>query len=241
MTSEFLSDFLDDLDRDIAKDEGKELQERLQELQLDHEKLMKSVEGLCSGTDFTTPEGLYTDAGWYHRCAKEKGIMKEAMQISVEWNLDDFFCRVLVKQIPTRVSRALRLDPLVISEYPEGPVNTYLCEATRANLLGLFIASVALSRSALEQALEEKVPKLIQPEKEEKLKMLIKAAELSKLLQGDLLYLADQARKAANKVVHGKACDESGAFDILIKTREVVRSLYSSSQNPHAPRRSSQK
>ena len=230
-TSEMLIEVLNDYDRDTAK---KELQER----KLEYEELMKSVEGLCSGTPLTF---MGFPSAVIQKLLRQGGMTRKIAEGLLEGRLDDCFSVALLKQIPTMVSRALRLDPLVISEYPKGPVNTYLREATRAYLLGLFIASVALSRSALEQALEEKIPKGLQTDsKEEKLKKLIKAAELSKLLPGDLLYLADQARKAANKVVHGKPCDESGTFDILIKTREVVRSLYSRSKKPNAPHRSSQ-
>ena len=220
MASEYLIWILNDWERSEAERDKKELQEIQQERKLKHEELMKAVEGLCSGTPFSALGWSSEVVEFLRRSGRDREFLEGA--------LDDCLCWVLLNQIPTMVSRALQMDPLVVSEYPEGPVNVYLREATRAYLLGLFIASVALSRSALEQALEGKVPKGLQTDtKEEKLKKLIKAAELSKLLEGDLLCLADEARKSANKVVHGKMCSESETFDILIKTRKVVRSLYS--------------
>ncbi|MCH8268654.1 MAG: hypothetical protein IH846_14145 [Acidobacteria bacterium] len=205
ITSEFLIDILNDEDRLDVEREKKELPEILQERKLKHEELMKSVEGLCSGTPLSVLGWPSAEVEIFRRTDIGRDILESL--------LDDCFCFTLVNQIPTMVSRALRMDPLVISEYPEGPVNIYLREATRAYLLGLFIASVALSRSALEQALEEKVSKGLQTDsKEERLKKLIKAAELLKLLRGENLYLADQVRKQANKVVHGRPCKEGEAF-----------------------------
>ena len=206
---------------------GQQSKEEIKETEALYTELIEDVEGICTGTAFRL-----------HDFAKSPDIKLRGLLESV---FDTSFCYNLVKRVPGMVSRALRLEPLVVSDPPQRHVNLYLREATRAYLLGLFMASVALSRSALEQALEEKVPKGLQTDsKEEKLKKLIKAAELSKLLKGDLLCLADGARKSANKVVHGETCSESKAFDILIKTREVVRSLYSRSNNPNAPHRRSQ-
>jgi len=69
----------------------------------------------------------------------------------LEWSLDDQYSRTLVKQIPKIVRRAQQLEPMYVKKTLQGPVETYLREATRAYLFGLFQASVALSRSALEK------------------------------------------------------------------------------------------
>ncbi len=187
-TSEFLIDILNDFDRSDAESEKKQLKEILQKHQLEDEELMKSVEGLCSGTPLSV-------LGWPSAAVeflRPTGLAREILESS----LDHCFCRTLVKQIPTMVSRALRLEPLVISEYTKGSVNVYLREATRTYLLGLFIASVALSRSTLEQALEEKVSKVLQTDsKEGNLKKLVDTAGLEKLLHGDLLCLAHRSTK----------------------------------------------
>lgn len=221
-TSQYLLEFLNDFDRD-ARSDSRPLQELLEERQLDYKELMNAVEGVCTGTSSTTY------ATYYHDWVRQNyWIKSDIIREFAEMGLDDCYCRSLLKQIPTMVSRALRLDPVLVNEYPKGPVNIYLREATRSYLLGLFIASVALSRSALEQALEEKVPKLLQTDYKEKLQMLINAAGLAKLLQGDVLSFAHRARIAANKIVHGQACKESEAFDILITIRKVVGELYAS-------------
>lgn len=206
------------------------LKAELEREESERKELLQAVEGIFTGKRHFIHDWMSGKSPDWIQQIEDPSLRQRVFQSQREHaqsTLDDCFCRILIKQIPKMVSRALRLEPLVVSEFPREPVNVYLREATRAYLLGLFIASVALARSALEQALEEKVPKLLHTESKDKMKMLIKAAERSKLLEADILCLADEARKQANKVVHGKACKETEAFDILIKTRRVVHALYS--------------
>src|SRR5260370_39520656 len=126
------------------------------------------------------------------------------------------------------VKRALKPETLFIKKPIEGPVEIYIREATRAYLFGLFQASVALTRSALEQSLKENLraeaPMLAQTDK---LLSLWKGAELSKSLDDSLLQFAHEVRKIANTVLHGTPCGEQAACDMLIKTRKVSDALYS--------------
>lgn len=143
------------------------------------------------------------------------------------WGLDDRYTRTLINEVPRIVQRALKLEPLFIEERFEGPPEIYLRESTRAYLLGLFQGSVALSRSAVESALGEilrrKAPILVQ---DDQLFSLIKAAELSKLLEPDLLQFAHEVRRMANDVLHGTPCQDQDAFDALAKTRKILSTLY---------------
>ena len=75
---------------------------------------------------------------------------------SAVWCLDDCFSRVMVSEIPNMVSRALKLQPVMTDKQAQVAENTFIQEATRCYIFGLFLASVALSRSALEHALQTK-------------------------------------------------------------------------------------
>ncbi len=55
---------------------------------------------------------------------------------------------------------------------------------------------------------------------------LVRAAAMSKLLEPTLQPFADEIRRSANDVLHGTPCGEQDAFDLLIKTRKVLGSLY---------------
>ena len=145
----------------------------------------------------------------------------------LEYGLDDYYSRHFLDEVPKIVKRALKLEPLFIKKPIEGPVEIYIREATRAYLFGLFQASVALTRSALEQSLKENLrteaPMLAQTDE---LLSLLKRAELSKSLDGSLLQFAHEVRKSANAILHGTPCGDQAAFDMLIKARKVIDALY---------------
>ncbi len=213
-TSTWLRSLLADAESGLGREE-------LNEMRLDREKLMESVEGLWNGPDSTA----FTILALLKQFKRDE--LTQNARARAGWALDDCLCCTLLERIPTMVSRALQLEPLAAGGDARPSVNVYLREGTRAYLFGLFNASVVLCRSALEQALVHKVPEVLQAHsKEEHLKKLIRAAELSKVLQGDLLRLADEARRFANNVVHGQTCKEKEASDMLSKTRRVVTELY---------------
>jgi len=190
--------------------------EELQEMRDFREELMKSVECLWNEPN----QSAFSFLDYIKQFNRNARAYAERV-------LDDSLCYMLIERVPEMVSRALRLEPLVVSGDLSPLVDVHLREGTRAYLFGLFNASVALCRSALEQALEDKVPKGLQtPSREDHLQNLIKRAELSKVLQHDFGRMADEVRRSANKVVHGQMCDESEGSDILVKTRKVLRALY---------------
>lgn len=103
MASEYLISILDDYDHEDAKSKKKELREIQQERKREHEELMKSVEGLCSGTPLSILGFSPEIVEGLHPYGMDRKIL--------EWKLDDCFCWALLKRIPTMVSRALRMDP----------------------------------------------------------------------------------------------------------------------------------
>ena|SRR2546425_2296510 len=164
-TSGHLLEYLRDLDKDFEESEGptspedKQVERAIRQIKID------SIESLM-------PEELETIIG----------ILRHRRDM-LEWSLDDHYSRSLLKEVPEIVRRALKLEPLYVKRQIKGPAETYVREATRAYLFGFFQASVALSRSALEQSLRESLRSgaslLAQTDE---LLSLIRAAELSKLL-----------------------------------------------------------
>lgn len=147
----------------------------------------------------------------------------------LEYSLDDLYSRYFLREVPKIVKRALKLEPLFIEKPIGERVEIYLREATRAYLFGLFQASIALARSALEESLkrhlkERGLPMLAQSDE---LLALLRAAALSKLLDSSLLQSAHDVRKAANDVLHGSLRGDLDALDVLIKARKVLDALQS--------------
>ncbi len=146
-----------------------------------------------------------------------------------EWGLDDTYSRVLVSEIPRIVERALKLAPVWTTREPSKPAEIYLREGTRAFLLGLFQATVALCRSAFEQGLKDRLrSQLAVLAEADELSVLLKTAEMlwPRILEPDLIQLGHEVRNAGNNVLHGTPCNEQAAFDCLIKVRKILGGLY---------------
>jgi hypothetical protein len=218
-TSKYLADQLDFLDGELRAEE-------LAEYAADREALLKSVEEFYENkkpTMFTIFGALQKTTG------KMPSELVKRMRDPAAWSLDDCLSRLMVSSVPGMVSRALQLEPMLIEQSTQADENPYLGEATRCYLFGLFKSSVALSRSALEQALSKKIPTLLQGESREGLlKTLIKTARNSILKQApEICDLADKVRMRANAIVHkGKTCQESEALELLRDTRKIVHFLY---------------
>jgi hypothetical protein len=229
--SRFLADHISFLDEGLRAEE-------LSEHATEREALLQSVEQLYQPTKSTafteisaTYEFLSKFAGKFPRGYAQSE--KERVRDWAAYQLDDCLSRLMVSQIPRMVSRALRLEPMLIEEGRQADENPYLREATRCFMFGLFNASVALSRSALEEAFLKKIPILLQGKsREDTLEMLIKTARNS-VLKGatGVCDLADKVRRTANAIVHGKPCQEAVAFEVLRNTRRIVHRLYGSARS----------
>jgi hypothetical protein len=219
-TSRWLADQIDDFDGNFTAQE-------LATDAVEREELMESVEGLFGNTTTT----LFTSYHFSRKLLSSYPAASDALETHrgiLERYLDDCLSRRLVSEIPRMVARAIQLEPMSILPNPQADQNAYLREATRCYLYGLFNASVALSRSALEQALSSKIPTLLQRAAGgDTLSTLINTARSSILKQApEVCNTADQVRKVANGIVHGKTCKESGAFRVLKDTRDIIVYLY---------------
>ena len=62
-----------------------------------------------------------------------------------------------LRSVGSFVDRTMRLTKLRAATTPSKQTNYYIAEATRAYIYGLSMASVAMSRAALEQSLKERL------------------------------------------------------------------------------------
>jgi hypothetical protein len=137
--------------------------------------------------------------------------------------MDDHYSRTLLAQIPKMVRRTLRLGR-VSGRSPAGTVNVYLREAARAYVMGLHQATVALARSALEQALRECIR--LPGAEGWLLDRLLEGADKCKVLEPASLQSAKRVQRVGNAVIHGGPCDENAAFSVLSSARTVLEVLY---------------
>jgi hypothetical protein len=142
--------------------------------------------------------------------------------------LDDHISKLLVGRVPEMVRRILRFEPIATAGIPDTVVNVFLQEAVRSYLYGHFQAAVALARAAVEHALRATVPYAAVGNWT--LDTLIEAAGRFKLLDAAELQLATEVQHAGNRVLHRQACDETVAFDTLVKSRGVLEVLWGNRQ-----------
>jgi hypothetical protein len=153
-TSGWLADQIDEFDKNFTAEE-------LATAAVEGEELMESVEGLFGNTNST----MFTLHDFSRKLLRNYPAARETLEAErgiLERYLDDCLSRRLVAEIPRMVARAIQLEPISIEPNPQADQNAYLREATRCYLYGLFNASVALSRSALERALSSTISTLLQ-------------------------------------------------------------------------------
>lgn len=185
--------------------EKPELGEALKEAVKD---VIASLEGLC-------PEDL----------EKLQAILKDD-HLLWEWVVDWWYCKEAVEHVEPVKQRFSRLTPILTRVSTSQEVNVYLREATQCYLYGLFQASTSLFRTALESGLKEFLERNMGPTPGLKLYELIAQAEELGLVSVHVSAMADDVRKAANKVIHENPISEEQAFDVLVKTRGVLSELY---------------
>jgi hypothetical protein len=119
-----------------------------------------------------------------------------------EWAANDFYSREVIAEVPGMVSRFLRLNPVLVGVIPNKEVSLYLEEASRAFIYGLFQAAIAVSRAALEVALDRLLKPGIPSVDNKSLNEKIKAATEGSLLSPQAAALAHGVRKAGRDVLH---------------------------------------
>jgi len=141
----------------------------------------------------------------------------------VEDFLDEYYMRDLLNRVPKMVKRTAKLSTLPVGKIPSGSTNAYLREATRTYVLGLWQASVSLSRAALEQGLQE----VTKSTSQQKLSELIEYASRLRLLTHQVARSAHAVKAAADQVLHRSPCNEHQAWDVLSNARLVLGHIFS--------------
>lgn len=141
-----------------------------------------------------------------------------------KYELDDYFARFLVSQVPDIVKRVMQFEPVAISKAPGAPANVYLREAMRCYFFGLHQGAVTLARAAVEQALREQVP--YARVNDWTLDALIDAAGRFKVLSPEHQQLATDVQHIGNKALHREPCSPHDASEVLVKTRITLLALY---------------
>lgn len=216
--SKYLADQIAFIDEDAKAEE-------LAASATDRERLLESVENLYRHPEPT----VFTMYAVLRKAANKRTVGDPAVwQSMTKHLLDDCFSRLMIDEIPRIVSRAMSLEPMVLGDATKADENPYLREATRCFLFGLFNASVSLSGSALEESLSRSISNVLHGNgREDKLRTLIVTARNSLLKRTPhVCDLADEVRKRANSIVHGRVAHESETMEILRNTRTIVHALY---------------
>jgi hypothetical protein len=132
--SGMLTEYLCDMDATCEVEPG----ERRKSEELDG-KLAASLEG-------------FTDEG----SGPMTAILQKYRKDVLEDSLDSYYVRKFLKDVPKLVQRTMQLSALGMKTVPSTAVSFYLREATRCFIYGFWGASVAMSRAALEQGLQNR-------------------------------------------------------------------------------------
>jgi len=142
-----------------------------------------------------------------------------------EGDLDRLYVREVVTAVPGYVSRTLQLSGLTPGRKPKDAVSKYLAEAVRCYIFGFPLASIALSRAVLEQALKECA---IQVPTDRYLSAWIDQVAEERNLDDATVELAKSVERTGNQILHQRPLGLSVAFDALINVRKFLEALYAS-------------
>ena len=137
--------------------------------------------------------------------------------------LDWHITESLLPRIPKFVIRTLKLSELAGSS-PSPRVAIYLREATTCYVFGLFQASVALSRAAMEQALKERITNVVDVS-HTKLGSLVVVGLRMNVLDQVHGGMATSVQRRGNDLLHGQNVQPEEALDTLIEARAVLEYL----------------
>jgi Domain of unknown function (DUF4145) len=137
--------------------------------------------------------------------------------------LDDHYTRELLKRVPRYVKRTMQLSRLYASRPPSERTNLYLREATRTYVLGLWNASIALCRAALESALRDKLP---DSTPSWRLPQLLNGARAAGILGPVEADMAGRVKVFGDTVLHSVRGEAPAALAALTAARAVLEKLH---------------
>ena len=145
----------------------------------------------------------------------------------VERCLDQHYTLRQLDQVPDLVNRTLRLAHLNARDTPSKQTNRYLSEASRAYILGLPVAAVAMSRSALEQGMKERLGR---QHKRDHIgfEALADEAGQQQILSATAVNASKDLARRCNRVLHQQPVkDEESAFEVLTAVRSMLEEIFS--------------
>lgn len=139
--------------------------------------------------------------------------------------LNSRYTRDLVNAVSGYVSRTMELSRLEGSRTPSKTTNHYVREAVRTYIFGFPLASVALSRAALEQALKEELGhqgvKIFLD-----FNSLLDEAEGAGVIDGVIRRTARKLATEADAVLHERPANLAEAYDVLLMLRGILQHIY---------------
>jgi hypothetical protein len=152
--------------------------------------------------------------------------MPSALRYYMELQIHEHYTRELLDRVPGVVHRTLLLSPMPRRKRsPAREIQVYLREATRCCVFGLWQASIALSRAALEAALNEKLEKRLLTACDT-LNQRIRAAGYTGILDPATTEMAYKVAKHGNTVLHKGPLGEGEASETVAAMRGVLAYLY---------------
>ena len=149
--------------------------------------------------------------------------------------LDARYAEEMLTQVPRFAARTVKLATLE-SKYPASDqTNLYLHEAAKAYIFGLPLASVAMSRVAMEQSLRDRLG-YQQTDERIDFDVLVKEAQKYGLVprtrRDDGKPAIRVVNTRCNNVMHEKPVSDDEAFEILSAARSVIEELHSKDGTP---------
>lgn len=159
-----------------------------------------------------------------------EGALRNEPEIT-EGEIDRVLTTRALSEMSGMVKRIVSLSKLDPVRVPSEQTSVYVREAARTYAYGLFQASAAISRAALEQAIKE-VLGFQGTGKSIWFQNLLKKLKKAGLLEEGIVDQIGQTAEKANRVIHESPTDGSGAFEILYESRALIVQVYSAWGKP---------
>ena len=145
-------------------------------------------------------------------------------------SLDAKYSEELLARVPLFVNRTLKLAVLESKYSASDQTNMYIQEAARAYIFGLPLASVAISRAAMEQSLRDRLGYQQSADRvsfDELVKDAQKYGLLPKGAPGPRVPAIRNVNNRCNEVLHKGPVSDDEAFELLSAARSVIEELHS--------------
>lgn len=164
----------------------------------------------------------------------ERGLL-DCPQVEGAEMVASGYARQMAKLFPKMVRRAETLRALPTSTPVPTEVQQYLREASKCYIFGHFIACLLVCRSAIEFGLRDFLVRagkgseleFLHADRGDTLFAMIRLARTLRWTLQATLDDADEVRRIAKDAVHQRAPDPEICKELFIKTRGVLKELYS--------------